>query len=199
MHKTVETIAKSKTTNGQPSLHSVHISSEQLVTTDRHVLIREQFKTPIDNLNGELTIDPNGVPLNVNYPDTDRLIPTDDNIRYHLNIEAGKWVDIIQVYKKNMYAAINITDGIVTIAFGESSDDLSGEFEIGKSDNEDLTIYFQPKFLKMIGDYGKEVIGRNFKDSYFELEVVSRYEPAKVIFENDDITGTFLVTPLHVN
>ncbi|HJG85396.1 MAG TPA: hypothetical protein K8V21_08455 [Weissella thailandensis] len=196
MHKTIETISKSKNTTNNPILHSVHITPDYLVTTDRHVLIMERFKTQIDNFTGELTIDPEGKPLLGNYPNTERLIP--EYFNYRAEIDADKWIDIVQVYKKNAAAEITIENGYVFIAFQDKNGKFGERFDIGKSESENITIAFNPKFLKMVSDYGKEVIGRNFNRSTFELNIKSKLEPATVNFENKDIMATFLITPMRV-
>lgn len=194
MHKTLEKIAKNKGTLSQPILHGIHITPEYLAATDRHVLILERFKTPIEGFEGEFTIDPNGIPLTGNYPNITSLIP--ENFDYNMTIDAGKWINIIQVYKKLSLAEISIKSGIVTISFQELNGNYGDKFEIGKSDSKDITIKFNPKYLQMINDYGKEVIGKGFGNSEFVFNVVEPLSPVTVVFDNENITGTFLVTPM---
>lgn len=191
MTKTMDKVAKSKNTKGQPILHGTHITPNKIEVCDRHVAIIETFKTPVDTMTGELVLSPEGLPVAGNYPNLDRLMPLESYAT--LTIKGQALMDILKI-KKGAEKARLFTDDNDTlrIRFDYETD----SFEIGTIDREFNETHFNPAFLLLMVEEVKETQGRLFKDETFKVDWQTPNEPMVMTCENDNVSVKMLVTPL---
>lgn len=194
MSKTMDKIAKSKNTKRQLILHGTHITPTKIEVCDRHVAIIETFKTPVDTMQGELVLNPDGLPVKGHYPDIERLIPFDSNAT--LTINGKKLLDILKI-KKGTEKAKLYTDGNETLRI--RFDDDNDSFEIGtvSSNFSDFKeTHFNPAYLLLMVEEVKETQGHIFKDEPFKVAWKHENEPMVMTCENDNVSVKMLVTPL---
>lgn len=191
MSKTMDKIAKSKNTKGQPILHGTHITPTKIEVCDRHLAIIETFKLPVDTMQGELVLSPEGLPVAGNYPDVERLIPTTSYAT--LTIKGQALMDILKIKKGAEKAKLYTDDNdTLRIKFDYETD----SFAIGTVSGEFKETHFNPAYLLLMAEQVKETQGRLFKDETFKVAWKHENEPAIMSCENEDVNVKMLVTPL---
>ena len=191
MNKVMDKIAKSKHTKGQPILHGTHITPTKIEVCARHVAIIETFKTPVDTMSGELVLSPEGLPVAVNYPDIERLIPIESYGT--LTVKGQTLLNILKIKKGTEKARLYTDDDdTLHIRFDYESD----SFEIGTISGEFKETHFNPAYLLLMVEQVKETQGRMFKEDTFELAWKHENEPVIMTCENDDVSVKMLITPL---
>lgn len=191
MTKTMDKIAKSKNTKGQPILHGTHITPTKIEVCDRHVAIVETFKTPVDTMTGELVLSPEGLPVAGHYPDIERLIPLESYAT--LTIKGQALLDILKIKKGAEKAKLYTDDNeTLRIKFDYESD----SFAIGTVTGEFKETHFNPAYLLLMVEEVKETQGRMFKDDVFNMSWNTPNEPMVMTCENDNVSVKMLVTPL---
>lgn len=191
MSKTMDKIAKSKNTKGQPILHGTHITPTRTEVCDRHVAIIETFKTPVDTMQGELVLSPEGLPVQGNYPDVERLIPLESHAT--LTIDGKKLLDILKI-KKGTEKARLYTDNLDTLRI--KFDYETDSFEIGTVSGEFKETHFNPAYLLLMVEEAKETQGHIFKDEPFKVAWKHENEPVVMTCENEYVNVKMLVTPI---
>lgn len=187
----MDKVAKSKNTKSQPILHGTHITPTKAEVCDRHVAIVETFKQPIDTMQGELVLSPEGLPVAGNYPNLDRLMPLESYAT--LTIKGQALMDILKI-KKGAEKARLFTDDNETLRI--KFDDETDSFKIGTIDREFKETHFNPAFLLLMVGEVKETQGRLFKDETFKVDWKTPNEPMVMSCENEDVNVKMLVTPL---
>lgn len=120
-------------TDARPILKGVHYQNGNMVATDSHQLVR--FENVLDEMNGNdlnLTIDfSTYLPIEGNYPETDRLFPTENTTRINLHdinelpglinyLKAGKkQVVVMQVKDSGVMLKLQADPGMT---YGQSVD-----------------------------------------------------------------------------
>lgn len=87
--------------DSRPVLKGVHYQNGNMVATDSHQLVL--FKDVVEDKNLNVTIDlSNYLPINRNYPETDRLIPTEHTTQlvFHDLNELSSLVEYLKASKK---------------------------------------------------------------------------------------------------
>ena len=191
MSKTMDKVAKSKNTKSQPILHGTHITPTKVEVCDRHVAIVETFKQPVDTMQGELVLSPEGLPVAGNYPNLDRLMPLESYAT--LTIKGQSLLDILKI-KKGAEKAKLFTDDNDTLRV--RFDNESDSFAIGTLTGEFNETHFNPAFLLLMVEEVKETQGRMFKEDMFNVTWNTPNEPMVMSCENDKIDVKMLVTPL---
>lgn len=191
MSKTMDKVAKSKNTKSQPILHGTHITPTKAEVCDRHVAIVETFKQPINTMEGELVLSPEGLPVAGNYPDLDRLIPIESYGT--LTIKGQALMDILKI-KKGAEKARLFTDDNETLRI--KFDYETDSFKIGNVEREFKETHFNPAYLLLMVEEVKETQGRMFKDETFKVDWKTPNEPMVMTCENENVNVKMLVTPL---
>lgn len=191
MSKTMDKIAKSKNTKSQPILHGTHITPTKIEVCDRHVAIIETFKTPVDTMEGELVLSPEGLPVAGHYPNLDRLMPLESYAT--LTIKGQALMDILKI-KKGAEKAKLYTDDNDTLRI--KFDDETDSFEIGTLTGDFNETHFNPSYLLLMAEQAKETQGRGFKDETIEVSWHTPNEPMVMTCENEDVNVKMIVTPL---
>ena len=187
----MDKVAKNKNTKSQPILHGTHITPTKIEVCDRHVAIIETFKTPVDTMEGELVLSPEGLPVQGNYPDIERLIPTTSYA--DLIVNGKDLLDILKI-KKGAEKAKLYTDDNETLRIKFDYEEDS--FKIGETMREFKETHFNPAYLLLMVEEVKETQGRMFKDMTFNIAWTHENQPAIVSCDNEDINVKMLVTPL---
>ena len=191
MTKTMDKIAKSKNTKGQPILHGTHITPNKIEVCDRHVAIIETFKIPVDTMTGELVLSPEGLPVAGNYPDIERLIPLESYADLIVNGQA--LLNILKIKKGAEKAKLYTDDNdTLRIKFDYEED----SFKIGEVMREFKETHFNPAYLLLMVEEVKETQGRMFKDKTFNIAWNTPNEPMIMRCENEDVDVKMIVTPL---
>lgn len=191
MTKTMDKVAKSKNTKSQPILHGTHITPTKIEVCDRHVAIVETFKQPIDTMQGELVLSPEGLPVQGHYPNLDRLMPLESYAT--LTIKGQALMDILKI-KKGAEKARLFTDDNDTLRIKFDYEEDS--FAIGTITGDFNETHFNPAFLLLMVEEVKETQGRLFKDETFKVDWNTPNEPMVMTCENDSVDVKMLVTPL---
>lgn len=191
MSKTMDKIAKSKNTKSQPILHGTHITPTKAEVCDRHVAIVETFKTPVDTMQGELVLSPEGLPVQGHYPDIDRLIPSTSYATW--TIKGKALMDILKI-KKGAEKAKLYTDDLDTLRIKFDYEEDS--FAIGTVTGEFKETHFNPAYLLLMVEEVKETQGRLFKEDMFTVSWTHENQPAIMSCYNENIDVKMLVTPL---
>lgn len=191
MTKTMDKVAKSKNSKGQPILHGTHITPTKIEVCDRHVAIIETFKLPVDTMTGELVLSPEGLPVAGNYPDLERLIPIESYAT--LTIKGQSLLDILKI-KKGAEKAKLFTDDLDTLRI--KFDHEEDSFKIGTLTGEFKETHFNPAYLLLMTEQAKETQGRLFKDETVEVSWRTPNEPMVMSCENEDVSVKMIVTPL---
>lgn len=135
-------------TGARPILKGVHYQNGNMVATDSHQLVR--FENVLDEMNGNdlnLTIDfSTYLPIEGNYPETDRLIPTDYTTRINLHdiTELPGLINYLKAGKKQV-VVMQVKDSGVML---ELQDDPGMTY--GQSvewDGEALKVMFYANYL----------------------------------------------------
>ena len=191
MSKTMDKIAKSKNTKSQPILHGTHITPTKAEVCDRHVAIIETFKLPVDTMQGELVLSPEGLPVAGHYPNLDRLMPLESYAT--LTIKGKDLLDILKI-KKGAEKAKLYTDDNDTLRI--KFDNESDSFAIGTLTGDFNETHFNPAYLLLMAEQVKETQGRTFKQDMFNVTWKTPNEPMVMTCENDNVSVKMLVTPL---
>lgn len=187
----MDKIAKSKNTLSQPILHGTHITPTKIEVCDRHIGIIETFKTPADTMTGDLVLSPEGLPVQGNYPDIERLIPTSSYAT--LTIKGQALMDILKIKKGTEVAKLYTDDNeTLRIRFDNESD----SFNIGTVSGEFKDTYFNPAYLLLMTEEAKETQGRAFNGDTIEVAWTHENEPAIMSCENNSISVKMLITPI---
>lgn len=187
----MDKVAKSKNTTSQPILHGTHITPTKIEVCDRHVAIIETFKTPVNTMDGEVVLSPEGLPVQGNYPDIERLIPLESYAT--LTIKGQAFMDILKI-KKGAEKATLYTDDNETLRV--KFDYEHDSFEIGTVSGEFKETLFNPAYLLLMTDEAKETQGQGFKDNTLNIAWKHENEPAIMSCENDNIDVKIIITPL---
>lgn len=130
-------------TGSRPILKGVHYQNGNMVATDSHQLVR--FENVLDEMNDNdlnITIDLSTyLPIEGNYPDTDRLIPTDytTQLTFHTLEEITGLLSFLKAYKKQVVIMVLKGSG-VSLAL---QDDLDTSYnQPGEYDGELMEIRF---------------------------------------------------------
>lgn len=191
MNKVMDKVAKSKNTKGQPILHGTHITPNKIEVCDRHVGIIETFKTPVDTMSGELVLSPEGLPVQGNYPDIERLIP--ESSYADLVVSGKDLLDILKI-KKGAEKAKLYTDDNETLRIKFDYEDDS--FKIGVTMREFKETHFNPAYLLLMVEEVKETQGRLFKDMTFNIAWTHENQPIVARCDNENIDVEMLVSPI---
>ena len=191
MSKTMDKVAKSKNTKSLPILHGTHITPTKIEVCDRHVAIIETFKTPVDTMEGELVLSPEGLPVAGHYPNLDRLIPLESYAT--LTIKGQSLMDILKI-KKGAEKARLFTDDNDTLRIKFDYEEDS--FKIGTLTGDFNETHFNPSYLLLMAEQAKETQGRRFKDETVEVMWHTPNEPMLMTCENEDVNVKMIVTPL---
>ena len=187
----MDKVAKSKNTKSLPILHGTHITPTKIEVCDRHVAIIETFKTPVDTMEGELVLSPEGLPVAGHYPNLDRLIPLESYAT--LTIKGQSLMDILKI-KKGAEKARLFTDDNDTLRIKFDYEEDS--FKIGTLTGDFNETHFNPSYLLLMAEQAKETQGRRFKDETVEVMWHTPNEPMLMTCENEDVNVKMIVTPL---
>lgn len=181
MKKTFTKLVKS-VTKARPVIAGVHYTNERIEATDAHVAIIEDLKTPLDN-SFDILINLDGVPSIANYPDLRRIVPTETENIFVIDIPMLEAV--AKINKKELYIKLE-KDGSV-------SGQKVGYFE--QIDNFKY-IAFSPKYVLWLIEYAKE----SGQKEHIKIELSnSDVMPAVVHFEQPETYNTFVITPIRLN
>lgn len=180
MKKTFTKVVKgiSKT---RPILGHVHYTNERIELTDSHVAIIEELKTPLES-SFDILINLDGVPSVAHYPELKRLVPTDNENRF-----------VIDIPMLEAIAKINKKEQLIKL----ESDGTVGGQKVGEFEqlNGFENIAFDPKYVLWLLEYAKESgqkehITIELNDSAVKLAVVH--------FEQPETFNTFVITPIRL-
>lgn len=131
--------------DARPVLKGVHYEKGDMVATDSHQLVL--FKNVVEDTDINVTIDLSTyLPINRDYPETSRIIPTDHTtqLAFHNLSELGGLVDYLKAGKKQV-VDLDIKDSEIALKLHENAGmtyhqavDWSGEA---------LQISFNPSYL----------------------------------------------------
>ena len=191
MSKTMDKVAKNKNTKSQPILHGTHITPTKAEVCDRYVAIIETFKTPVDTMQGELVLSPEGLPVAGHYPNLDRLMPVESYAT--LTIKGKDLLDILKIKKGAERAKLYTDDNdTLRIKFDYEED----SFAIGTLTGEFNETHFNPAYLLLMVEEVKETQGRMFKEDMFNVTWHTPNVPMVMTCANDNVSVKMLVTPL---
>lgn len=180
MKKTFTKVVKgiSKT---RPILGHVHYTNERIELTDSHVAIIEELKTPLEN-SFDILINLDGVPSVAHYPELKRLVPTDNQNRFVINIPMLE--AITKINKKEQFIKLE-SDGTI-------GGQKVGEFEqLEKFEY----IAFNPKYVLWLLEYAKE----SGQKEHITIELNDSSVMAAVVrFEQPETLNTFIITPIRI-
>lgn len=180
MKKTFTKVIKS-VVKTRPILGHVHYTNERIELTDSHVAIIEDLKTPLEN-SFDILIDLDGVPSVAHYPDLTRLVPTDNQNRFVIDIPMME--AITKINKKEQFLKLE-------------SDGTIGGQKVGEFENLDRFEYiaFSPKYVLLMLEYAKE----SGQKEHITIELNnSAVSPAVVHFEQPETFNTFIITPIRL-
>lgn len=180
MKKTFTKVVKS-VSKVRPLLGNVHYTNELIELTDSHVAIIEELKTPLEN-SFDILINLDGVPSVAHYPELKRLVPTNNENRFVINIPMLEAVT--KINKKEQFLKLE-SDGTIN---GQKV----GEFE---QLNGFKYIAFNPKYVLWLIEYAKE--SGQKENVTMELDD-SAVKPAVVHFEQPETYNTFIITPIRL-
>lgn len=137
--------------------------------------------------------------LEGNYPDVDRLIPTEYNTRLIVNadtfFQAIDRASIISHQGKNNFVRLDVQDGHVTISVpGSQSGTLNEDIEVIQVEGNNLQISFNP-------DYMKDAL-RTFNGVDIQIDFITNIRPillTAVEEENDTSHLLQLLTPIRTH
>lgn len=180
MKKTFTKVIKS-VVKTRPILGHVHYTNDRIELTDSHVAIIEDLKTPLED-SFDILINLDGVPSVANYPDLTRLVPTDNQNRFVIDMPMLKAVT--KVNKKEQFIRLE-KDGTI------------GGQKVGEFENLDRFEYiaFNPKYVLLLLEYAKE----SGQKEHITIELSdSAVSPAVVHFEQPETFNTFIITPIRL-
>ncbi len=180
MKKTFTKVVKSMS-KVRPLLAHVHYTNDRIELTNSHVAIIEELKTPLEN-SFDILINLEGVPSAAHYPELKRLVPTDNQNRFVIDIPMLE--AITKINKKESYIKLE-SDGTVV---GQKV----GEFERLEGFK---YIAFDPKYVLWLLEYAKE----SGQKEHITIELNdSAVMPAVVHFEQPETLNTFVITPIRI-
>lgn len=174
--KVVKAVVKTR-----PTIAGVHYTTERVELTDSHVAIIEELKTPLED-SFDILINLDGVPSAANYPDLTRLVPTDNQNRFVIDIPMME--AITKINKKEQLLKLE-------------SDGTIGGQKVGEFENLDRFEYiaFNPKYVLLLLEYAKE----SGQKEHITIELNnSAVSPAVVHFEQPETFNTFIITPIRI-
>lgn len=131
--------------DSRPVLKGVHYENGNMVATDSHQLVL--FKDVVEDTNLNVTIDlSNYLPINMSYPETERLIPTEHTTQmvfHHLSDIKGL-VDYLKASKKQ-FVDMTIKEQGLTIKLQDNSYMVYNQ-EV-EFNGDDLEISFNANYL----------------------------------------------------
>lgn len=180
MKKTFTKVVKS-VSKVRPILGHVHYTNDHIELTDSHVAIIEELKTPLES-SFDILINLEGVPSVAHYPELKRLVPTDNENRFVIDIPMLEAV--AKINKKEQFIKLE-SDGTI-------SGKKVGEFEqLEKFEY----IAFNPKYVLWLLEYAKE----SGQKEHIILELNdSAVKLAVVHFEQSETLNTFIITPVRL-
>lgn len=141
--KILENVVSKK--ESRPVLKGVHYENGNMVATDSHQLVL--FKDVVEDTNLNVTIDlSNYLPINMDYPETDRLIPmkhTTQLVFHHLSDIKGL-VDYLKASKKQ-FVDMTIKDSGFTLKL-QDNPYMTYKQKV-EWNGDDLEISYNPSFL----------------------------------------------------
>lgn len=180
MKKTFIKVVKS-VIKKRPLLAHVHYTNDRMELTDSHVAIIEDLKTPLEN-SFDILINLEGVPSAAHYPELKRIVPTDNQNRFVINIPMLEAV--AKINKKEQFIKLE-SDGTI-------SGQKVGEFE--QLDGFEY-IAFNPKYVLWLLEYAKE----SGQKEHIKIELSDNaVMPAVVHFEQPETFNTFVITPVRL-
>ncbi|MCS9991189.1 hypothetical protein [Weissella confusa] len=183
MNKTMTKVIKDKAVKGMPILQTMHMDKFGKSVTNRHVLIAERFKEDYQpEMTGEINMHYNGYHMNGNYPEVDRLIPADTNATW--TIRYSDFEMVVKAMKK---------EKMLEFTMNENSDILLNDLKIGTTDREFETTYVDPKYLLWLLEYAAEIVDKN---TDITINWKNPFEPLSAVFDTEQMTSTFLLTPV---
>lgn len=180
MKKTFTKVVKS-VVKTRPILGHVHYTNELIELTDSHVAIIEELKTPLED-SFDILINLDGVPSVAHYPELKRLVPTDNQNRFVIDIPMMEAVT--KINKKEQFLKLE-------------SDGTIGGQKVGEFENLDRFEYiaFSPKYVLWLLEYAKE----SGQKEHITIELSdSAVSPAAVHFEQPETLNTFIITPIRL-
>lgn len=180
MKKTFTKIIK-PVSKKRPLLGHIHYTNERIELTDSHVAIIEEFKTPLED-GFDILINLEGVPSVTNYPELKRIVPTDNQNRFVINIPMLEAV--AKINKKEQFIKLE-------------SDGTIGGQKVGEFEQLDGFKYiaFNPKYVLWLLEYAKE----SGQKEHITIELSdSAVRPAVVHFEQPETFNTFVITPIRL-
>lgn len=178
--------------DSRPILKGVHYQNGNMVATDSHQLVL--FKDVVEDKNLNVTIDlSNYLPIDINYPETERLIPTEHTTQlvfHHLNDIKGL-VDYLKASKKQL-VDMTIKDQGFTLKL-QDNPYMTYNQEV-EWNGDELEISYNPSYLYNALAY----LGRLAKEQPVEytgdilISFNGNLRPFTVVFGN----MTYLVTPV---
>ena len=180
MKKTFTKIVKS-ISKVRPILGHIHYTNDRIELTDSHVAIIEELKTPLEN-SFDILINLEGIPSVENYPELKRLVPTDNQNRFVIDIPMLEAV--AKINKKEQFLKLE-SDGTI-------GGQKVGEFEqLEKFEY----IAFNPKYVLWLLEYAKE----SGKKEHITIELDDSSVMAAVVhFEQSETLNTFVITPIRL-
>ncbi|WP_273710447.1 hypothetical protein [Leuconostoc mesenteroides] len=180
MKKTFTKVVKS-VSKTRPLLAHVHYTNDRIELTDSHVAIIEELKTPLEN-SFDILINLEGVPSVAHYPELKRIVPTDNENRFVIDIPMLE--AITKINKKEQFLKLE-SDGTIN---GQKV----GEFERLEGFE---YIAFSPKYVLWLLEYAKE----SGQKEHITIELNdSAVKPAVVHFEQPETLNTFVITPIRL-
>ena len=176
----------------RPILKGVHYENGNMVATDSHQLVL--FKDVVDDKSLNVTIDLSTyLPINMDYPETDRLIPTEHTTQmvfHHLSDIKGL-VNYLKASKKQL-VDMTVKDQGFTIKL-QDNPYMTYNQEV-EWNGDELEISYNPSFLynalAYLNRLAKEQPGEYKEDVVINFN--GNLRPFTVVFGN----MTYLVTPV---
>jgi len=180
MKKTFTKVVKS-VSKIRPLLGHVHYTNERIELTDSYVAIIEELKTPLED-SFDILINLDGIPSVAHYPELKRIVPTDNQNRFVIDIPMLEAVT--KINKKEQFLKLE-SDGTVGGQKVGEFEQLEG-FEY---------IAFSPKYVLWLIEYAKE----SGQKEHITIELNnSAVRSAVVHFEQPETMNTFVITPVRV-
>lgn len=162
--------------DSRPVLKGVHYENGNMVATDSHQLVL--FKDMVEDTKLNVTIDLSTyLPINENYPETDRIIPTvwDTQIIFHSLDELDGLVNYLKACKKQV-VTMDIKDSSVSLKL-QASVGMTYTHEVEWS-GDSLQISFNASYLynatAYLGRLSKEQPGAYSGDITFNFGSATR-------------------------
>lgn len=180
MKKTFTKVVKS-ISKTLPLLAHVHYTNDRIELTNSRVAIIEELKTPLEN-DFDILINLEGVPSVAHYPELKRIVPTDNENMFVVDVPMLEAV--AKINKKEQFLKLE-SDGTIGGQKVGEFEQLEG-FEY---------IAFDPKYVLWLLEYAKE----SGQKEHITIELDnSAVKPAVVHFEQPETLNTFVITPIRL-